>query len=112
MIHLDYLKKVANNNLGFVKEMLAIYINETPNALQTIYDYINFEKFDVLFGAVHDLKNTIGFLGATDLFNLITEIEVDLEGGRPKAASIRLLREAMDTVRDSMDEAVQTMKSL
>lgn len=106
IINLDYLTKVANNDIGFLKEILEIYMVKIPVTLKEIDNFIIEKNFEQLFAEVHNLKNSVGFLGATALYNLLIEVEMSLADFMPSPAMLQLLQgEVKESILDSLDEA-------
>jgi HPt (histidine-containing phosphotransfer) domain-containing protein len=63
MIDLNYLSSLAKGNKGFVKEMIAIFLNDNPAELRSLETGIAEQDFDKIKSIAHKLKSTIPFIG-------------------------------------------------
>ena len=66
---LTYLKDISKGNEDFVKEMIGIFLNETPEEIKRLekaIDEVNFEKIKSIS---HHMKSTIPFMGLDKYIN-------------------------------------------
>ena len=60
---LTYLKDLSKGNEGFVKEMIGIFLNETPEEIKNLEKAIEETDFEKIRSISHHMKSTIPFLG-------------------------------------------------
>ena len=69
---LTYLRTLSNGDNGFIKEMLSLFIAQTPDILTRMTNYLNMQDWQALSSAAHKMKPSIMFVG-------LKEIEEDLK---------------------------------
>jgi len=72
---LDYLKKVSLNNEAFIKEMITIFLRQTPQLLEALKDASNKEDWVAFRAIVHKLKPSLQMMGINSALPLIPLIE-------------------------------------
>ena len=112
IINIQYLKKIVSDDMDFAKEILEIYISKTPPILEEIDQLIDTAQYESLYTEIHNLKNSIGLLGATDLYALLVEIEADLYKYNPSADTLALIKKIKNTIIASITEAGELIKQL
>jgi HPt (histidine-containing phosphotransfer) domain-containing protein len=64
LINLDNLKALSRHNEGFIREILEVYLTNTPKDLEQMKDAVSEENWQVVRYYAHKLKSssfTIGF---------------------------------------------------
>lgn len=72
---LDYLRKVSNDNEGFVKEMISTFLDSMPKLVVDIRTQTQQKNWEQLARAVHKVKPSLAMIGLTKTKNLAVEIE-------------------------------------
>lgn len=72
---LQTLIDLTNGDENFIREMLGIFIKNTPESIVRIKASIDQKDFSSLSDHAHKLKSSIQILGDDDLFELIKKIE-------------------------------------
>ena len=112
LISVPFLKKMFQDNTPFIKEILTIYITRTPTLLQEMNTSLASGNYQQLYADIHNLKNSIGLLGATDLYKSLEEIEADLLDFSPAATTLQLLTSARQQVVKTIEEAKELVETL
>ena len=112
-IDMSYVKQVANDDILFTKEILSIYISRTPAMLKYIDQNIAAGNFKLLYAQVHELKNSVGLLGARKLHDMLADIEDDLFNFTPQQSTIDMLKTILrEDIPDSIEEAAGELELL
>ncbi|MEQ8304738.1 MAG: ATP-binding protein [Cyclobacteriaceae bacterium] len=89
LIDLTYLKKVSNNDKGFITEIVRSFLDSTPKTLQEIKSQMKSEDWVKLEKEVHKIKPTLVMIGLHHLRELAVQIEKEVtDGPTPKTISI------------------------
>jgi CheY-like chemotaxis protein len=113
VINLQYMKELTNNDAYFMKDILKIYIERTPELVAEIKNHIATQQHSLLHGYIHNLKNSAGILGATSLYELLQLAELDVIGHPPSETTIEMLLKTLDTtILQSIAEARKIVETL
>jgi PAS domain S-box-containing protein len=72
---LTYLKKLSKGDNDFVKQMISIFINQTPTAIQKMEADLSNKDWASLRAVAHKMKPSFSFVGVTSLQEKIETIE-------------------------------------
>jgi HPt (histidine-containing phosphotransfer) domain-containing protein len=72
---LTYLKQVSNGDNNFIKEMIEVYIQQTPEAIMNLEHHLENKDWKKLFAVTHKMKPSFSFFGLTDMFETVDSIE-------------------------------------
>jgi PAS domain S-box-containing protein len=72
---LTYLKKLSKGDDDFVKQMISIFINQTPTAIQKMEADLSNKDWASLRAVAHKMKPSFSFVGVTSLQEKIETIE-------------------------------------
>lgn len=72
---LTYLKKLSKGDDDFVKQMISIFINQTPTAIQKMEADLSNKDWTSLRAVAHKMKPSFSFVGVTSLQEKIETIE-------------------------------------
>lgn len=70
--NLAYLRTLSNGDKGFIKEMLTLFIEQTPDMLTRMSKYLELKDWKSLSNVAHKMKPSVMFVG-------LKEIETDLK---------------------------------
>lgn len=79
IINLSYLKDASANNHTFIKEMIEIFLKQTPVYLSQLRECIGENKKDDFRKIIHKLKPTVTMMGIEQGDLLIKEIEATVK---------------------------------
>lgn len=72
---LTYLKKLSKGDNDFVKQMISIFIDQTPTAIQKMEADLSNKNWASLRAVAHKMKPSFSFVGVTSLQEKIETIE-------------------------------------
>ncbi|REK33715.1 MAG: response regulator [Bacteroidetes bacterium] len=74
-INLSYLKELAEGNDAFIIEMIEMFLNKTPLALDEMNENFKKQNWDELRKTAHRIKPSFGYIGLSDTQKALAEIE-------------------------------------
>lgn len=78
---LTYLKKLSKGDDDFVKQMISIFISQTPTAIQKMEADLSNKDWGSLRAVAHKMKPSFSFVGVTSLQEKIESIEDNASQG-------------------------------
>ena len=75
-LDLSFLEEIADGSVEFMVESIDMFLQHTPEALQTIKAAIGNGDWPVATSAAHKLKPNLGFFGMTVSQGLMQELEL------------------------------------
>jgi CheY-like chemotaxis protein len=79
LINLEYLTDFAEGDMTFVKEMMALFLKNTPVTLASILESNKSNDAKKLKAEVHKLKSSLGLFGIVKASESVTIIENEIE---------------------------------
>ena len=85
-IDLTYLKQIADGNAGFIIEMIEMFLNNTPEALEKLNENFKKQNWEELKQIAHRIKPSYAYMGLPDVQKMLAEIEMcsDSQSGLDK----------------------------
>lgn len=74
-IDLSYLKQIADGNDAFIVEMIEMFLNKTPQALEEMNSYFQEQNWQELRQIAHRIKPSFTYIGLPDIQKTLAEIE-------------------------------------
>ncbi|MBU2491974.1 MAG: response regulator [Bacteroidetes bacterium] len=74
-INLDYLKESAGNNPSLIKDIINIFLDQTPGFISQIEDAVKSENWEDAKTFAHKMKPTVSYVGISSLVEIIKNIE-------------------------------------
>ncbi|MBA3285534.1 MAG: Hpt domain-containing protein, partial [Nitrosopumilus sp.] len=99
---LSYLKQLAKGSNEFIKQMLSIFIDQTPPAIESLEENFNKKDWVALRAAAHKMKPSFSFVGIKELEPVIKEIEECAE----KESELDSLPEKISKIRQISIKAI------
>jgi HPt (histidine-containing phosphotransfer) domain-containing protein len=108
---LKYLKELANGDLHFINEMITVFLDQTPAAIDQLEKYCNEKNWKMLRSVAHKFKPSFSFVGLKELSGIIHSIEEYAENethldllpemiARVKASCIKAMAELEEQKKD------------
>lgn len=72
---LTYLIEISNGDNSFIKEMIEVYIQQTPEALANLEKYLIEKDWKMLQGVTHKMKPSFTFFGLKEMYTIIDSME-------------------------------------
>ena len=70
-----YLMDLSNGNTQLIKEILTLFINQTPPDMELLSEYIRQADWEKAYKQAHHIKPTLAYVGANQLRQELQEIE-------------------------------------
>ncbi|MBK9540706.1 MAG: response regulator [Bacteroidetes bacterium] len=74
-INLTYLKQIAEGNDSFIIEMIEMFLNKTPQALEKLNISYQEKNWEEMKQIAHRIKPSFGYIGLPDTQKMLAEIE-------------------------------------
>ena len=85
-LDLSFLFEIADGSDEFIVESIDMFLQQTPDLLQTITTAIENKDWTVAAQAAHKLKPNLGFFGMPISQATIQEVEIMAKNGAPDEA--------------------------
>ena len=72
---LTYLKNIANGSNEFICQMISVFMEQTPEALNNMEKYLNAKNWRSLHVVAHKIKASFSFMGIKKLETVICQVE-------------------------------------
>ncbi len=76
VVDLSFLHDMVGGDMEVMREMLDIFMEDTPIYLKTIEEHLAKEDWDPIAKTCHTLKSSIGFMGRNDLVEFAQELQL------------------------------------
>ncbi len=110
--NINYLRNAVGGDLNAIKDILEIYLSKTPPLLDALENDMAVNKMDNIQSLVHNLKNSVGIIGADALFHLLDTIEANLHRKEVTKDTISMINKMVLMARQSMREIIEEYKQL
>jgi len=105
-IDLSYLKQLSNGSSEFINQMITIFLEQTPKAIQTMEQAVEKGDWMALRAAAHKMKPSFGFMGIKSLKELIVQLEAEAEkGSNPEG-----MKDKIATIKTVCEQAIQELE--
>jgi signal transduction histidine kinase/DNA-binding response OmpR family regulator/HPt (histidine-containing phosphotransfer) domain-containing protein len=74
-INLNYLKQIADGNDEFIIEMIEMFLNKTPQALEEMSTHYKESNWEALKQIAHRIKPSFAYIGLSGTQQVLSEIE-------------------------------------
>lgn len=103
---LTYLKQISNGDDHFIKEMIEVYIQQTPEAISNLEKHLKNKDWKMVRSVTHKIKPSFSFFGLTDLSEIVNSIDEYCE----KQIHLELLPDMISKVKSTCAKAVIELK--
>lgn len=79
LVNFDYLINFSENDAYFIKEVIELFLEDTPNTLVEIIEAANNENNDNLKKTIHKFKSSVSVFGIQKVLDTIDIIENELQ---------------------------------
>ncbi len=111
-INLSYLKRIAEGNEEFVIEMIEMFLNKTPLALEQMNECFHTQNWEELKKIIHRIKPSFAYVGMQDIQNTLSKIEFWSEDKEDKKIVRELLNEIESGSGMAFDQLRKELVSL
>lgn len=100
---LSFLYEIADGSNEFIVDSIDLFLQQTPELLNTISSCIAAGEWSAAGGAAHKLKPNLGFFGMLDSQAAIQEVELACKAGGQDPQMINAkFNEVNSTVRNNL----------
>jgi PAS domain S-box-containing protein len=107
LFNLDKLRTISNNNKEFMREMIALFIQESNEAIEKIMDSQIQSEYATIRKIVHKIKPSVEVMGVASIAKEIKQIEETSEDNIDK----NLFNQLTNTILTVLKEAINQIKS-
>ncbi len=111
-INLSYLKRIAEGNEEFVIEMIEMFLNKTPLALEQMNECFHKQNWEELKKIIHRIKPSFAYVGMQDIQNTLCKIESWSEESEDKKIVGELLSQVESGSGVAFDQLRKELVSL
>jgi HPt (histidine-containing phosphotransfer) domain-containing protein len=101
LIDLSFLYDIADNDAGYINDVLEIFLSTVPDGLVILKQHIDNGEWEAIYKQSHFLKSSLSVVKVGDMFEKLAEIE-RLAKDRTGAQTIRQL---FDNIMIQFNEA-------
>ena len=102
-INLTYLKQIADGNDAFVIEMIEMFINKTPMALEEMTINFKQQNWEEVRKIAHRIRPSFGYIGMSDIQQTLVKIETLSEEHKDPEQVNSLIQEVESFTRQACD---------
>ena len=110
--NLDLLKEYASGDVNFMLELLSIYKNETPKAIEQIKFHTGQQNWSELKMVIHKLKSSVSMLGINQLAHTISKMEQNIKTENNTLETINLSYDLIEQCQISVSEVDHHIQNL
>lgn len=78
--NLDKVKELADGDEDFVKSVIAVFVEETPDDLNDLREAVGNKTFDKIYQCAHKIKSNVALFSMEEARSLILKIEAEAKG--------------------------------
>jgi HPt (histidine-containing phosphotransfer) domain-containing protein len=108
IVDLTYIKSIAGDDEGFIKEMLQMFLASTPAEIDNIEKYFKENDYRMMAASAHKIKAPVQMMGDKDITDLLLSIEMAAKNNAP-AADVEVIIEKVKTKMNVLIEAVKEL---
>ena len=79
LIDFQYLKDFSDGDDNFIKNMISLFLNKTPETMEVIMESNSKDDIKILKDEIHKLKSSLSILGMVKASNCVDIIEKEIE---------------------------------
>ena len=103
---LTYLIQVSNGDDHFIKEMIDVYMQQTPEAIGNLEKHLKNKDWEMVRVVTHKIKPSFSFFGLSDLSAIVNSIEEYCE----KQIHLDLLPGMISKVKSTCAKAMKELE--
>jgi HPt (histidine-containing phosphotransfer) domain-containing protein len=108
-LDLSFLTEIADGSNEFIVESIEMFLEHTPEMLQTIEKAIDDENWVLTYETAHKLKPNLGFFGMPVSQATLQEIELMAKTGAPEPG---LLQSKFNEVKEIISLNIATLSKI
>lgn len=105
-LDLTYLEEVTGGSEEIIKEMLELFLNDTPQQIALIKENSEKKNWDVVRSEAHKLKPSFLYIGLMDAHKKLEELETNARTGE----GLENVSEKIDFIDNRLSEVYDEIK--
>ncbi|HXC05877.1 MAG TPA: ATP-binding protein, partial [Bacteroidia bacterium] len=101
---LSYLNNLAKGNTAFIREMIRIFTEQTPEGIKGLREALENNEWSVLAGLAHKMKPSFAFMGIHSMKDVIESIEQNAKKQIHAAETAALIRKLDSVCQTAIEE--------
>jgi HPt (histidine-containing phosphotransfer) domain-containing protein len=111
--NLDYLKSVTPGSNAFPKQIIQLFLNDTPNSIHEIKNGISNSNWQVVYNYAHKIKPSVTMLGLPkeliDVLLLINEYSKTETNTDQITSLVKTLEEGLNEVYIDLQKSLEEL---
>jgi HPt (histidine-containing phosphotransfer) domain-containing protein len=103
---LAYLRQISNGDTDFLKEMIDLFLEQTPEIINDLKMHLNTREWKKLAALIHKIKPSSQFFGLGELY----DIAILAEEYANNETDLELLTEMINRIISISAKAVEELK--
>ncbi|GGH04700.1 hypothetical protein GCM10007415_46310 [Parapedobacter pyrenivorans] len=99
--NMDYLVDLSGGNTQLIKEILQLFVKQTPPDMELLATYIQQEDWENVYRQAHHIKPTLAYVGANGMREELQVIE-----------SIAKNRQGLDSITEKFNALLPRLETL
>lgn len=115
VIDLTYLKEISMGDQGMIVEMIQVFLEEYPDALDEMHQLHNGESWEKLRARAHKFKPNLAYMGIDTGMEEIQELEDHAKNNNPDLAiqsKLTSLKSICEQASKELRQELQKMDAL
>jgi HPt (histidine-containing phosphotransfer) domain-containing protein len=106
IIDLSYLKQLSNGDNNFIKEMIEVFMVQTPEAMDNLQKHLLNNDWKMVRAVAHKIKPSMAFVGLNDIQKKMNTVEEYAE----TETHLDELPEMIEEIKVVIDRAMKELK--
>ena len=106
-IDLTYLQEITGGDPDVMQEMLDLFIRDIPAQLETVKEFYDQKNYKGVGSEAHKLKPTLQYIGNTEMYELIKQIEFS---GKNET-DVDQIAELLDRMFQQLDGTIELLQA-
>ncbi len=105
--NMDYLLDLSGGNVTLIKEILQLFLKQTPADIDLLSSYIQQHNWEKVYKQAHHIKPTLAYVGAN---GMRTELQ-DIESRAKNQEDLDSIPARLDTMLPRLDTLYRELKT-
>ena len=107
---LSYLKDLAKGDNGFIREMIQVFIEQTPEAINNLEKHLANKDWKMVRAVAHKMKPSFSFVGLKELHTIANSVEEYAETETNLGLLPEMIAKIKSTCATAVAELGETIK--
>jgi len=111
-INLTYLREMASGDIGFMEDIIDMFIRQTPENLTKLQEYTTNRQWAEVKSLAHKMKSSVILVGIQELEEIFIQLQKEAVGAHPEEVVPDLVKRAQDLCNVAITELQAELKVL